>query len=237
MLSIAIYSTDLEFCNQIKEIIQDYLIEYKTMARVSLFQEVEKIEMVSRSYDLYIIDMDSETIGTIELGLKLKENDKGSKFLYISHDINLAFQATDTIADCFLCKPIPVESLKKIITKVWSNIKSNSVIIQTTVGERRVRIDTINYINIIKRCLCYHLNDGSMFDGQTLRVAFDKATANLINNENFIFIDPSLLINLGEIQILEHDHVIFENGDIAYFPKKHYDLIRERWIAYSKVIE
>jgi hypothetical protein len=61
------------------------------MARVSLFQEVEKIEMVSRSYDLYIIDMDSEIIGTIELGLKLKENDKGSKFLYISHDINLAF--------------------------------------------------------------------------------------------------------------------------------------------------
>jgi hypothetical protein len=76
-----------------------------------------------------------------------------------------------------------------------------------------------------------------MFDGQTLRVAFEKAMAQLINHESFVFIDPSLLINLSEIKILEKDHVIFENGDVVYFPKKAYDLVRERWVNYSKIIE
>ena len=236
MLSIAVYSENPEVCNQLKEIIQDYLIENKTMARVSMFSETEKIETAPHSYDLYIIDMDSQ-IDTVELGLKLADIEKGRKFIYIANDINRAFQVTAILADGFLPKPVPADNLKRIIGKIQSLIKSNCVVIQTTIGERRVYINNINYIHIVKRCLCYHLTDNSIFDGQTLRTSFEKATSNLINNENFVFIDPSLLINLGQIKILEHDYIIFENDDKVYFPKKHYDLIREKWINYSKVLE
>ena len=44
-------------------------------------------------------------------------------------------------------------------------IKEDSIIIKIPSGERRVRINNLNYINIVRRCLCYHLKDGAMFDG------------------------------------------------------------------------
>ena len=236
MFSIAIYTESPEIVAELKGIIQDFLIEYKAIAKVSFFNDTEKLEVAPQSYDIYIMDMDSKG-NVMETGAKLISIDKGSKFLYIANDINKAYEATTIFADYFLPKPIPVDGLKKILSKVLKSIRGNSLVIQTAAGERRVRLNIINYVNIVKRCLCYHLNDGSMFDGQTLRVAFEKAMAQLINHESFVFIDPSLLINLSEIKILEKDHAIFENGDVVYFPKKAYDLVRERWVNYSKIIE
>ena len=59
----------------------------------------------------------------------------------------------------------------------------------------------LNYINIVKRCLSYHLKDGTMLDGQSLRVSFEKAIDPLQERPSFLFLAPSLLINLNEIKI------------------------------------
>jgi hypothetical protein len=71
-----------------------------------------------------------------------------------------------------------------------------------------------------------------MFDGQTLRSSFEKAIDPLQNHKAFVFLAPSLLINLGEIKIINKDHIIFENDDTLYFPMKQHDFLRSRWIDY-----
>jgi hypothetical protein len=78
-----------------------------------------------------------------------------------------------------------------------------------------------------------------MFDGQVLRTAFEKAIDPLPNHKSkaFLFLAPSLLINVGEIKILNSDHIIFENDDVLYFPKKSYDKVREAWLKYSRIME
>ena len=236
MFSIAIYSETPEVVAQLKDSIQNFLIEYKAVAKISFFDTIEKLNGAPQIYDLYIMDMD-ENDEILKIGKDMIEIDKGSKFLYISNEISKAVKATEIFADFFLPKPVPTEGLNRILSKVLKNIRNNSVVIQTAVGERRVRLNTINYVNIVKRCLCYHLNDGSMFDGQTLRSSFEKATCQLIHQESFIFLAPSLLINLGEIKILELDHIIFENGDVVYYPRKAHDIVRQRWVDYNKIIE
>jgi two-component SAPR family response regulator len=74
------------------------------------------------------MDMDS-TGNVLTLGEKLIDIDKGSKFLYIANDINKAYEATTIFADYFLPKPIPIEGLKKILSKVLKSIRSNSLVI------------------------------------------------------------------------------------------------------------
>jgi hypothetical protein len=44
-----------------------------------------------------------------------------------------------------------------------------------------------------------------MFDGQTLRSSFEKAIDPLQNHKAFAFLAPSLLINLGEIKIINKE--------------------------------
>jgi hypothetical protein len=237
MISIAICSS-LEETITLKSMIQDFLIENKMMAKISKFTNLYDLVVSPTQYDLYIIDLDEDGNG-LEIGKKLMEINPDGHYIYISNDINNAYLATKIRANYFLEKPIDKEDFLPMLKKIKNRIQDDTIIIKISTGERRVRINMLNYINIVKRCLCYHLSDGTMFDGQVLRTAFEKAIDPLPNHKSkaFLFLAPSLLINVGEIKILNSDHIIFENDDVLYFPKKSYDKVREAWLNYSRIME
>lgn len=238
MLSIAIYSDQADDVLVLKSAIQDFLIESKIVAKVSHFTAPEDMIAVPVSYDIYIMDMDSAA-DSIELGKRMMEIDAGSNFIYISKDISKAYLATKIHANYFLEKPIDITEFLCILKKIKQKIQDDNIIIKIPTGERRVRINNLNYINIVKRCLCYHLKDGAMFDGQTLRTSFEKAIDPLQYHKSkaFLFLPPSLLINIGEVKIVNADNVIFENDDVLYFPRKSYDIVREAWLNYNRIVE
>lgn len=234
MLSIAIYSTLADDARDVRSLIQDFLINEKIMAKVTILTNPSEFLTVPGSYDIYIMDMDSED-DVIDLGKQMMEIDHGSYYIYISNNENVAHKAAKIHSDYFLTKPLDIEELTSILREIRQEIKEESIIIKTAEGERRISVSNLNYINIEKRCLCYHLKDGNIFDGQTLRGAFEKAIFPLQNNPIFVFLPPSLLINLGEIEILDDDHLQFRNGGILYFPKSAHDNLRQRWRTYHLV--
>ena len=61
----------------LKTLIQDYLIESKTMAKISCFQKGEDVILIPNRYDVYFIDMDTEEDSAV-LGKKLRDIDNGS---------------------------------------------------------------------------------------------------------------------------------------------------------------
>lgn len=237
MLSIAIYNDQKKDSEILRSTIQDFLIDSKIIAKVSIFHEPNEFITVPGSYDIYIMDMDSVD-NVIELGYRKMGVDVGSHFIYISSDTNMAYQAAKIHADYFLAKPIDMEEFTLVLKKIKQEIQDDNIIIKIPTGERRVRANNLNYINIVKRCLCYHLKDGTMFDGQTLRTSFEKAISPLQHqkSKSFLFLPPSLLINIGEVKIVNSDNIIFENDDILYFPKKAYETIREAWVNYNRFV-
>ena len=238
MLSIAIYSNSTSDIEQLQLIIQDFLIESKVMAKVSVFDDPVHFITVPGSFDVYIMDMDCKD-DSIDLGKQMMDIDIGSHFIYLSSNCNDAYKATKIHADYFLAKPIDKEDFSAILKEIREEVKDDSIIIQIPQGERRIRANSLNYINIVKRCLCYHLKDGTMFDGQTLRSSFEKAISPLQHHKSksFLFLPPSLLINVGEIKILNNDNIIFENDETLFFPKKSYNTIHEAWINYHRFIK
>ena len=237
MLSIAIYSNSKSIIARLKSIIQDFLIEIKAMSKVSVFSDPEEFITAHKSYDIYIMDMESKD-DTIELGKKIMEMDGGSYFIYLGKDMNDIRKALKLHINYYLLKPIETEDLLHILKTIKRKIQDDTIVIQIPTGDRKVRANNLNYINIVKRCLCYHLKDGTMFDGQTLRSSFEKAISPLQfhKSKSFLFLPPSLLINIGEVKIVNGDHVIFENDDILYFPKKAHDTVKEAWTNYSRFI-
>lgn len=237
MLSIAIYSNNKSIITRLKSIIQDFLIEIKAMSKVSVFSDPEEFITAHKSYDIYIMDMDSKD-DTIELGKKIMKIDEGSYFIYLGKDMNDIRKALKLHINYYLLKPIETEDLLHILKIIKRKIQDDTIVIQIPTGDRKVRANNLNYINIVKRCLCYHLKDGTMFDGQTLRSSFEKAISPLQfhKSKSFLFLPPSLLINIGEVKIVNGDHVIFENDDILYFPKKAHNTVREAWTNYNRFI-
>ena len=237
MISIAIYSNQSEDINVLKNIIQDFLIESKTVAKVSVFSDKNDIISIHNKYDVYFLDIDTEenTSEIIELSKELKDTDIGCKFVYVSNNINHTSLTRKVFGSFFITKPIDRDEIIEVLFEIKKEIKEDSIIIKIPSGERRIRINNLNYINIVKRCLCYHLKDGTMFDGQTLRSSFEKAISPLDKKKPFYFLPPSLLINLNEIKIINKDHAIFENDDVLFFPMKQRDNLRDAWITYNKI--
>ncbi|MBO7210843.1 MAG: hypothetical protein J6V44_07525 [Methanobrevibacter sp.] len=206
------------------------------MAKISCFSTPEEVMMIPNRYDVYFMDMDSTNDATV-LGKNRRLIDEGSQFVYMSINPNVAHIAAKVRSDYFITKPFDKEEIAEILNEIKKEIKEDSIIIKIPSGERRVRINNLNYINIVRRCLCYHLKDGAMFDGQTLRSSFEKAIDPLHKHKSFIFLAPSLLINLGEIKIINKDNIVFENDDVLYFPMKQYDNLRNAWINYNRIID
>ena len=206
------------------------------MAKISCFSTPEEVMMIPNRYDVYLMDMDSTNDATV-LGKNRRLIDEGSQFVYMSINPNVAHIAAKVRSDYFITKPFDKEEIAEILNEIKKEIKEDSIIIKIPSGERRVRINNLNYINIVRRCLCYHLKDGAMFDGQTLRSSFEKAIDPLNKHKSFIFLAPSLLINLGEIKIINKDNIVFENDDVLYFPMKQYDNLRNAWVNYNRIID
>ena len=107
--------------------------------------------------------------------------------------------------------------------------ENETTLVNTSQGYVKINVNDINYIDIVKRNLCYHLVDNSEVLSVTIRKAFTNYIGAFQHNTNFIFIEPAFLINLNQITRLEQDRVEFKNGSIAYINKKQYTSIKAAW--------
>lgn len=237
MLAIAIYSNYYADIEELKSIIYTYLAEIKIVAKISVIEDSYKFITVPSKYDIYIMDMDMHE-NIIELAQQMNVIDPGAKFIYTSKDTHRAYEAFQAEADYFLAKPYDSAQVLRIIKEIKQKVQDDHIVIKIAGGEKRIRANELNYINIVQRCLCYHLTDGTMFDGQTLRTSFEKAISPLQHDKSksFLFLPPSLLINVGEIKILYSDKIVFENDDVLYISKKQHDLIDTAWKSYTRFV-
>ena len=187
------------------------------------------------SYCIYLLDLDSQ-LDILDLGRTMKEINPSAQYVYISQDETKARAAIKNKANYFLVKPIDKQELIQALIEMRQIIQQDSIVIKISTGERRLRISQLNYINIVKRCLCYHLTDGNVFDGQTLRSSFEKAVSPLHMQKSFLFLSPSTLINIDGIKIVNSDNIVFENDDVLYFPKKQYQVVHDAWKNYNRFV-
>lgn len=101
--------------------------------------------------------------------------------------------------------------------------------VNTKNGYIKIDVGDINYIDITRRNLCYHLIDNSEIISVTIRKSFSTYIGAFQYNPNFLFIEPAFLINLGQIAKLDLDRVTFKNDAIVYINKKQYEKIYAAW--------
>ena len=114
--------------------------------------------------DIYFLDMESFD-DVINFAKQMKLLDPNGHFIFMSENPNNAHLTTKIRSSYFITKPYEKEEIIDILNEIKEEVKEDSIIIKIPTGERRIRVNNLNYINIVRRCLCYHLKDGTMFDG------------------------------------------------------------------------
>ena len=96
----------------------------------------------------------------------------------------------------------------------------------------RLSYDRILYVELRKRALCYHLDNGKTVESILIRVPFAEAVAPLLEDKRFFHCSKTLAVNLHNITKVGVDHVAFKDVHTVYFSKKICRNLRTVWTAY-----
>jgi hypothetical protein len=129
----------------------------------------------------------------------------------------------------YIPKPLTKSIIQNLLIETIAKHETETIVVNTREGYVKINVENINYVDIIKRNLCYHLNNNTEVISVTIRKAFKTYVDALIHNDNFVFIEPAFLINLSQIARIDTDHITFKNGAIVYVNKKQYAEIYAIW--------
>ena len=230
MIKITIYEKNIENVGDTRGYLRKFANANNMIIKEYVYFKVE--DMIEKTADVCLLDYKA-FLEEQELLLKWQEENH-MKFVFVTSDIKDIVDIMQTHPEQYLIlSPIEEESLLKIFDNLKTKIRKKAIIVKLAHSEdQRIYIKDLNYINISNRNLCYHLATGKNYDSQTLRHSFVKEVEPLLSKPGLFLIQPSLLINLTNVETLFADHLIFENGDVLYFPKTAYDKIKEAWKNY-----
>lgn len=169
----------------------------------------------------------------IELGKILKQKNEKCEIIYITDQRNYGPQTYEVKAFNYLLKPIKIEEINNTLDRLFEKIRSEYRYLRTKDGEERIPLKELLYADIIGRNLTCHFYDGELIQSTTLKKSFEKMIGTLKDNPDFVFVAPSLLINLNYISSMNSNYLTFTTGETLYFPKSAYKLIHERWKQYG----
>lgn len=230
MIKVTIYEHYIENVGDIRGYLRKFANSNNVIIKENVFFKVE--DMIEMSADVCLLDYKA-FLENEDILLKWKD-ENNIKFIFITSDIKDIIDIMQNHPEQYLIlSPVEEESLIKVFENLKLRIKRIAIIAKLAHQEdKRIYVKDLNYINITKRNLRYHLADGREYDSQTLRQSFSKEISPLLIKPELYFIQPSLLVNMTNIETLWDDHMQFENGDIVYYPKTAYEKLKAAWKEY-----
>lgn len=213
-------------------IIKDYFFKHNVIGSINYFNNAKDL-LKQPTYDVYFLGILIKDMNGIELGKILKQKNEKCEIIYITDQCNYGPQTYEVKAFNYLLKPINIEEINDTLDRLFEKIKSEYRYLRTKDGEERIPLKELLYADIIGRNLTCHFYDGELIQSTTLKKSFEKMIGPLKDNPDFVFVAPSLLINLNYISSMNSNYLTFTTGEVLYFPKSAYKLICERWKQYG----
>ena len=235
MVNIALCETSDGSIVRASRLIDEYIHFTRFQTKLTIFNSSESLLNQNEIFDVYILLIDPPICDTIPAGIKIRQKAPKSFIIFVCETEQYAFQAYEAFPITYLIKPVEVKKIHKAFDMIKYYMCDTNVVVQTPDGHRRLKTKNINYVNIEGRCLSYHLDDDTKCKSCTIRGSFAESVHPLDTNDSFIFLEPSLLINLRNIKVLGKDNIVFESEEKMYFPKTKHDRIEAKWKEYLRV--
>ena len=201
---------------------------------ITIFTSWKQLKKNYKNFDIYFLDLDlEESNDGLELTKQIKEDNPEAEIVIIN--IDDFYMRFAQYAGCagYLVKPISSTHLKNIMNRIMRSIKSKSCILKTKEGNLKVNLNNLLYINIEERNTCFHLKDKKIL-GLSLRGSFKNAQLYLLDKPELLFVKPSLIVNIDNIECLSREKIIFSNQEIYYLPRGAYKSIEPVWNYYHE---
>lgn len=230
MLRIAICDDDKEICMQLKSMIDIIGENTDEMYETVVFNTGEKLWdflLNGNCYDLIFLDIELFEINGVEVGRKIREelNDELTQIVYISAKDSYAMELFDIRPLNFLVKPLKREKVQSVLKTARKVLISSNQYYEYKIGNVNfnVLIKDILYFESSGRKVKILLKDDEReYYGKLLEVE-EK-----INNDDFLSIHKSYLINYNHVVEYTYEYVKMSNNEILAISQNNRKAVREK---------
>lgn len=154
------------------------------------------------------------------------------KIIFLTSSAEFAVQSYTVGAYYYQLKPIREETFFQLMDSVIDECRrteAQSILLRCKSGISRIRLDKLEYCEIIGRALLFHMANGQVLESTG---SLDKLTADLESYGNFLRPHRSFLVNMDYIQSISYRGL--QMACLAEIPIPHgrFSEIKERYLEY-----
>lgn len=235
-MRIAICDDDLQWRQKILEFTNAYAAANpERCVSFTAFEWGSELMEAARKtggFDVYILDILMHGMNGIELGSRLRQMGFDGKIIYLTSTLDFAYDAFKVKAYNYLLKPLKKDVFFAALDEAYHTLaerKSKAIIVRTKDSSIRISFDNIEYAELCKRTVVYHLVGGKVLETISIRTGFTEAVHALLQDSRFIRCGASMVANMHHITMVEKDGLLFRNQRKVYLPRKACSEIRSAW--------
>ena len=231
MLKIAVCDDEKNICDYIEKRVTDYLAKIDENAEISVFYDsAPLLEACKKSndFDIIFLDIKMKTINGVDCAKLLRENDVNSLIVFVTSSAEYVFSGYEVKAFRYILKTDLVNAFDRIFAECLTELKKNIdkvFPLKTTSVVKNIPLNDILYFESNKRVLIVHTKgEDHSFYGK-----LDDIEEGL-QNDNFIRIHQSFLVNAFKINSVSKTEVTLKNGDILPVSKSRATAVKEAYL-------
>lgn len=232
MYKIALCDDDINVLNKLADITLNYSNDNNLQVQIYHFSHKEKFLEQIDQFDIYCLEMDLKEAEGMELAELIREKNPKAEIIILSADDFYLSFSYSIQATYYLQKPMRGASIRSALDIAFRNLQEKQCVIKTKDGYQKITLNDLLYINIEQRSSCFHFKNGMAIYSTCLHSPFSKENNYLLNHSELLLIEPSLILNLDNINKINREHITFSNGEIFYLPRKAYDKVFPIWSYY-----
>lgn len=233
MLEIALCDDEEYELNQLHTMILKYCKERNIKVSVSPYTNGEALLHSPKKYQVIFLDIKMDQISGIEIGKKIRENDKRVKIIYATNFTNYQNDAFSVRAFGYLVKPVQYEAICKQLDDVieyseLENIKTTFTF-DTDAGIKTLNVQDIYYFEA-----CNHKIE-IVTKERTFKVS--DSIINILNNfKSYGFSMPhkSYVINLFYVSSIRGYEILLTSGNTIPISQKRAVEFKNEFHSYLK---
>lgn len=218
-LKIALCDDEIRQLQQVEALLEEYHSarpggEWAVSSFSSGMSLLEHLQ-ARGAFDVYLLDVIMPGIDGIELGVSIRELDQGGHIVYLTSSPDFAVDSYRARASDYLLKPVEEERLFQALDEIARRLdreRRDFVTVKTRDGFLRLPLGSIVCGELVRRCVHYHLSDGSMIEGISLRGSFQDAVKPLLEDSRFVLCAASFFANLSFVERIGSDGLQLADG-------------------------
>lgn len=202
---------------------------------VEQFDDAEELLWMIRekgySPDLLFMDIYMPGKGGIEAAGELREMGNECRIVFLTTSKEFALEAFRVEAFQYLIKPASEKDIFQILDKFIKEASEEKkyLLFRVEGSVRKIAVQDIIYCEAQKRHQYIYLADGtSLLQNMTLA----KVYAMLSDNQEFVRVGISYIVNLKHIISLNAREMQMDDGKKIYLPRGAYQGLKERYLDY-----